>query len=236
MKVMQKTARLAGGLYLIYILVTVLANALGRSAIIVPGDAAQTAANILAHEAQFRLGVVLELVSSLLFILTALALYALLRPVGKHLSLSFLVLNLVGGAVVMVSAVCLFAVFPFVHQAAYLADFSAGQLTGLALFWIKLRDMLFGSAQLFYAAWTLPLGYLIYKSGYLPRALGVLLMADCFAVVGWFLQSFLVPNYALSMSYGFFAVSFLAEVALTLWLLIKGVNAAGWEKRAAAAA
>ncbi len=235
MKSIQKTARLAGGLYLVYIVVTALANGLGRSAIIIPGDAAQTAANILAHESLFRVGVVLELVSSLLFVLTALALYALLRPVSRTLSLSFLALNLVGSAVAVVSAVCLFAAFPFVHQAAYLADFSAGQLTGLAMYWLKFRDMLFGSAQLFYGAWTLPLGYLIYKSGYLPRALGILLMADCFAVFAWFLQSFLVPNYSLSMSYVFFAVSFLAEVGLTLWLLIKGVNAAGWEKRAAAA-
>ena len=236
MKNIQKTARLAGGLYLVYILFTVLANAVGRGSILIPGDAAQTAANILAHESQFRVGVVLELSSSVFFILTALALYALLRPVGKTLSLSFLLLNLAGGAVVTVSAVCLYAAFPFLHQAAYLADFSAGQLTGLAFFWLKFRDMLFGSAQLFYGAWTLPLGYLIYKSGYLPRALGILVMADCFAVLAWFLQSFLVPNYTLSMSYPFFAVSLLAEVGLTLWLLVKGVNAAGWEKRAAAAA
>jgi len=234
MKNIQKTARLAGGLYLVYILFTVLANAVGRGSILIPGDAAQTAANILAHESQFRVGVVLELSSSVFFILTALALYALLRPVGKTLSLSFLLLNLAGGAVVTVSAVCLYAAFPFLHQAAYLADFSAGQLTGLAFFWLKFRDMLFGSAQLFYGAWTLPLGYLIYKSGYLPRALGILVMADCFAVIAWFLQSFLIRNYSLSMSYPFFAVSLLAEVGLTLWLLVKGVNAAGWEKRAAA--
>ena len=95
----KNTARLAGILYFVYIVVHVFANVIGRSKIIVFGDAAATAQNILASEWQFRIGFVTDLISAVLFLLTAWALYVLLKPVDQNLALLFLLLNLGGVAV-----------------------------------------------------------------------------------------------------------------------------------------
>lgn len=95
----QKTARTAGLLYLIYIVVHILADAIGRGKIIVYGDAAATAQNIIASPWPFRIGFVTDLFAAVLFLLTAWALYALLKPVNKNIALLFLLLNLGGVAV-----------------------------------------------------------------------------------------------------------------------------------------
>ena len=79
------------------------------------------------------------------------------------------------------------------------------------------------TAQLFFGTWLFPLGYLVYKSGFLPRFLGVLLILDGFAVLFWFLQALLLPAYP-AINYPAWALSFIAEVGLALWLLIKGVK------------
>ena len=78
-------------------------------------------------------------------------------------------------------------------------------------------------AQVFYGAWLLPLGYLVFKSGFLPRILGILLMVDCVGILIWFFQFFLLPSYP-AISYPSYAIGFIAELSLGLWLLIKGVN------------
>ncbi|TFG57041.1 MAG: DUF4386 domain-containing protein [Methanomassiliicoccus sp.] len=84
----------------------------------------------------------------------------------------------------------------------------------------------FTIAQLFFGAWLLPLGYLVYRSGFLPRLLGILLIIDFFSVMIWFLQFFLLPEYEI-ISYPGLAMSFIAEVSLTGWLLVKGVKNSG---------
>jgi len=81
----------------------------------------------------------------------------------------------------------------------------------------------FVTAQVFFCAWLFPLGYLVYKSGFLPRLLGILLVLDGFAVLIWFLQAFLLPDYP-QIRYPGLAISFLAEVGLALWLLVMGVK------------
>ena len=86
-------------------------------------------------------------------------------------------------------------------------------------------------AQIFFAAWLLPLGYLVFKSGFLPRILGILLLLAFVAILIWFFQFFLFPDYK-AVSYPGLAISFIAEAALCLWLLIKGVNVERWEQRA----
>jgi len=95
----KKAARIAGFLYLIYIVISIFADVLGRSKLIVLGEAAATAQNIMASAWQFRIGFVSDLLSAVLFLLTAWALYVLLKPVNKNLALLFLLLNLGGVAV-----------------------------------------------------------------------------------------------------------------------------------------
>ena len=128
----RKTARMAGLFYLIFILTTVLASVV-RSRLIVSGDAAATANNIMGSELFFRIGFVTELVSAVFFLLAAWALYVLLKPVNKNLALLFLLLNLGGVAVECINALNLFAALQFLSGANYLNVFQTGQLQALAM-------------------------------------------------------------------------------------------------------
>ncbi|HEX7515346.1 MAG TPA: DUF4386 domain-containing protein, partial [archaeon] len=127
----KKTARIAGFLYLIYLVVSIFADVLGRSKLIVLGDAAKTAGNIMASAWQFRIGFVSDLVSAVLFLLTAWALYVLLKPVNKNLALLFLLLNLGGVAVSCFSDLFLIASQLLLSGADYLKVFQTGQLQAL---------------------------------------------------------------------------------------------------------
>jgi uncharacterized protein DUF4386 len=216
-------ARIAGFLYLSFIVFMVTANVVGRMGIIVDGDATATAANIIAKGVRFRIGFVGDLLSALFFLLTAWALYALLKPVNRTLALLFLLLNVCGVAMQCFSMILLYAALPLLNGGGYLAVFTPDQLNAQAMFFLDLYKAGFYSAQLFFGAWTLPLGYLIYKSGFFPKALGILLMVDCLAILVWFFQFALLPGHP-AISYPGWAVSLVAEVSLTLWLLIKGIK------------
>jgi hypothetical protein len=223
MNSLNKTARIAGFLYLSFIILMATANVVGRMGIIVEGDAAATAANILAKGMLFRIGFVGDLLSALFFLLTAWALYALLKQVNTTLALLFLLLNLCGVAMQCFSMILLYAALPLVSGGGYLAAFTTDQLNAQAMLFLGLYKAGFTGAQLFYGAWTLPLGYLVFKSGFLPKALGVMLMLDCLAVLVWFFQFFFLPSYP-AISYPCYAVSFIAEVGLALWLLVMGAK------------
>jgi hypothetical protein len=218
----RKTARMAGLFYLIFILTTVLATSI-RSQFIVSGDAATTANNIIASQGLFRIGFVTELVSAVFFLLAAWALYVLLKPVNKNLALLFLLLNLGGVAVECINALNLFAALQVLSGASYLTAFQTGQLQAMAMSFLDLYTSGFAIAQIFFSAWLIPLGYLVYKSRFLPRWLGLVLILDFFGNMSWFLQVFLLPDYRI-LSYPGNAISFIAEIALTAWLLIMAVK------------
>jgi hypothetical protein len=213
---------MAGLFYLIFILTTVLA-AYVRSTIIVSGDAVATANNIMSSELFFRAGFVTELVSAVFFVLAAWALYVLLKPVNKNLALLFLLLNLGGVAVECINALNLFAALQFLSGANYLSVFQTGQLQAMAMSSLNLYTSGFLIAQIFFSAWLLPLGYLVYKSRFLPRLLGLLLILDFFGNMSWFLQGFLLPGYGI-LAYPGNVISFVAEISITLWLLIMAVK------------
>jgi hypothetical protein len=220
----KKTARMAGLLYLIYIVVSIFANELGRSKLIILGDAATTARNIIASAWQFRIGFVLDLVSAVLFLLTAWALYVLLKPVNKNLALLFLLLNLGGVAVHCFSDLFLIASQLILSGAGYLKAFQADQLQALAMLSLNIyKNGFSGIAQIFFSAWLFPLGYLVYKSGTLPRFLGIILMVECFAWLMFPVQFFFFPGNVV-LPYVSSAAGFIGEFSLTLWLLIMGAR------------
>jgi hypothetical protein len=219
---MNRTARIAGLFYLIFVILLPIATSI-RSQLVVIGDAAATAQKITANEFLFRLSFITELVSALFFVLAAWALYALLKPVNKNLALLFLLLNLCGVAIECLSVLNLSTALTLLSGADYLTVFPAYQLQAQALLYIDMYTNGFMIAQIFFGAWLLPLGYLVYRSGFLPRPLGILLIIDFFGVLIWFLQFFLLPE-ANVISYPGLAAGFVAEVSLTLWLLVKGVN------------
>jgi len=218
----RKTARMAGLFYLIFLLTLILASNI-RGQLIVSGDAVATANNIIGSELFFRFGFVTELVSAVFFVLAAWALYVLLKPVNKNLALLLLLLNLGGVAVECLNALNLFAALQFLSGANYLSVFQTGQLQAMAMSSLNLYTNGFLIAQIFFSAWLLPLGYLVYKSRSLPRLLGILLILDFFGNMSWFLQGFLLPDYGI-LAYPGNVISFIAEISLMLWLLIMAVK------------
>jgi hypothetical protein len=225
----RKTARMTGLFYLIFILTTVLATYI-RERFIVSGDAVATAINIMSSPGLFRVGFVTELVSAVFFVLAAWALYVLLKPVNKNLALLFLLLNLGGVVVECLNALNLFAALQILSGTNYLNVFQTGQLQAMAMSSLNLYTNGFLIAQIFFSAWLLPLGYLVYKSRFLPRLLGVLLILDFFGNMSWFLQGFLLPDYGI-LAYPGNAISFIAEISLTVWLLIIAVKDTEKEKQ-----
>ena len=218
----KKTARTAGFLYFIYMVATIFAD-VARTRLIVFGDAIATAANVLASEWLFRIGFISDILAGVLFLLAAWALYVLLKPVNKNMALLFLLLNLGGVAVQCINMLNLFSAVLLLGGADYLKVFQVDQLQTLAMFFLYLYKNGFMIAQFFFAAWLFPLGYLVFKSGFLPKVLGIIVMIECF---GWLMrpvQFFLFPTYEVA-SYLSFALGFIGEFGLTLWLLIMGAK------------
>jgi len=218
----KKIAKRAGLIYLIYIIATIMADVL-RTKLIVPRDATTTAKNILSFEWLFRIGFMGDVLAGVLFLLAAWALYVLLKPVHKSIALLFLLLNLGGVAVQCINMLNLFAAGLLLNGADFLKVFQDDQLKALAMFFLDLHKNGFMIAQLFYGAWLFPLGYLVFKSGYLPKILGIILMVECFAWLMYPLQFFLLPSFTVIL-YLSFAVGFIGEFSLALWLLIMGAK------------
>jgi hypothetical protein len=216
----KKVARITGGLYLGFILASVLADALGHIGL---GNAQQVYEATVTDVSAFRLGLVVALLSAFLFLMAAWGLYVLLRPVDENLALLFLVLNAVGVAIQCASMLPLISALLLGDGAGRMQAFSGAQVEGLAYLSIDVYKTGFVTAQLFFGMWLFPLGYLVYRSGFLPKILGVLLMLDGVAVLIWFLQALLLPDHP-AIRYPGLAVSFIAEVGLALWLLVKGVK------------
>jgi hypothetical protein len=204
-------ARLAGLLYLMFFVTYVFA-VVSHSRFIVPGNATATARNIVASERLFRIGCMSELLSAVLFLLSAWALYVL-----------FVLFNLGGVAIQRANVLNHFAVLILLSGPNYLKVFRADQLQAVAMLLLTVYKNGFMIAVIFYGAWLLPLGYLVFKSAFLPRILGILLIIDGFSVAIWLIQFFFFPDYK-AISYPGFLESFVAELSLTLWLLIKGAK------------
>ena len=228
----RAVARITGGVYLAYIVANVVADSLGHIGL---GTPEQLWGSIVTNPGAFRAGLVVALLTGLLFLLSAWGLYVLLRPVNKDLALLFLLFNAVGVAIQGASMLSLLSALFYGGGIGGLQALGAAQLQALALVSLNTYKTGFVTAQLFFGAWLVPLGYLVYRSRILPRFLGVLLMLDAVGVGIWFLQGLLCPTLK-AITYPGLAVSFLAEFGLALWLLVKGVKAVDPDSTAAAGA
>jgi len=222
MNSLKKTARVAGLLYLIFIVLALLGGFL-YSSLIVPGDAAETANNIMANEWQFRSSFVINLIYQTCFIFLAWALYVLLKPVNKNLALLFVLCTLVAVAIHFINLLIQYAAIELLSGASYLTVFESDQLYAQAMLFLNLHNHGILVAQIFWGLWLLPLGYLVYKSGYFrfSRILGILLMIGCFGYLIDFFQYFLFPSYEV-ITYPGLAVATIAEFSLCGSLLFKG--------------
>jgi hypothetical protein len=228
----RKIARTAGLWYLLAGLPAPLSLVYIPSKLIVPGDATATANNIHASEMLFRIGIVGNLVSQIGFIFVSLALYQLLKPVHKNMAVLMVILNLIGIPITMLNELTQFVALQLLSGAHYLTAFTSDQVHALALLFLNTRELGVSIAQIFWGLWLFPMGYLVFKSGFLPRIIGVLLMIGC---VGYVMQSFatfLLPNLEVNIA----LLTGWGELLFTLWLLIRGVNVEQWKKRALASA
>jgi hypothetical protein len=226
---MQTYARIAGVLFLL----TILAGGFGEvyvpSKLIVSGDAAATAKNINAFDSLFRLGFAIYLVEAVCDIALALLFYVLLRPVQKEFALLAAFFGLVSTALFGVAELFYFAASLILGGTDYLKTFSPDQLNTLALLSLKMYGYGGGIFMVFYGVASVLRGYLIFRSGYLPKVLGVLL---ALAGLGFVAKNFalvLAPAYASDL---LLLPMFLAGVSLTVWFLVKGVDIPKWEAKA----
>lgn len=221
-------ARVAGFLYLVTVPLGIFSLMYVPSTLIVPGDAAATANNIMASESLFRLGIVSALLGQIIGIVYLFVLYRLLKPVNKNIAALMVVFSLVGIPITMLNELTQLAALQLLSGADYLNVSTMEQLQSLAYLFLRLHTYGISIAAIFWGLWLFPLGYLVFKSGFLPRILGVLLIIAGFGYLIDSFAGFLFPSSNLSI--GLFTG--LAEIFFLLWLLIKGVNVEQWQKRA----
>jgi len=222
----QQTARIAGFLYLIMAPLGMLGMDPFN-----PVDAATRANNIMASESAFRLGIMSALLTQIVNILVVLVLYKLLKPVNKNHASLMVIFLLTGVPIAMLNQLNQYTALLLVSGAEYLTVFTADQLLALAPLFLDLREAGLSIAGIFWGLWLLPLGYLVLKSGYIPKILGILLLIGGFGYLIDSVTFFLFPNFVATISQ-ITDFTWVGELLLALWLLIKGVNVEQWEKRA----
>ena len=225
-------ARFAGFLYLIQAILGIFSLLYVSSKLIVSGDVPATIHNIMASESLFRLGIVSNILVPTVGIVYVLFLYKLLKPVSKDIAVLMVVLALLGVPIGVFNEFTQLGVLQLLSGADYLTAFTTEQLQALAYLFVRLHSYGISLTFIFSGLWLLPLGYLVFKSGFLPRILGVLLIIGGFGYLIDVFAEFLFP--ASNLSIGLFTG--LAEIFFLLWLLIKGVDVEQWKKRAAESA
>lgn len=228
MNSVNKNARIAGLLYLLLLPLGMFGLIYAQTQIIVLDDAAATAKNIMESETLFRLSIMSAFLVQVVNILVVLALYQLLKPVNKNMAALMVVFLLVAVPIAMLSELNHVALFVLLNGGDDLATFTTEQTEGLMSLFLNFHEIGINIAMIFWGLWLLPMGYLVFKSGFLPKFIGILLMIGCFGYlvdVGIF---FLLPDVDVTVS----QFTFFGEILLSVWLLIKGVNVEQWEKRA----
>lgn len=223
----NRTARIAGILYLLLVPLGILGLLYIPNTLFVPGDMATTIDNIRANEFLFRAGIVGAIVAQLVNIAVVLYLYKVLAPASRIAGQLMVIFLLLGVPIAFVNELFHAAILLILNSPDFLSDFSTEQVQSITALFIDLHANGIMVAQVFWGLWLFPMGYMVYKSGYLPRIIGILLMIGCF---GYLMDSFIfffVPDFGITVS----EFTFLGEVLLPLWLVTKGVNLEGWKRQ-----
>lgn len=219
----KNPGRFVGLLYLLISIPGFFALIYVPNKLIVHGNATATANNIAASETLFRLGIAAELIGQILFMWVALALYDLLKGVNQRHAAVMLTLIVVSIPIALLNELNSIAALLLVRGADFLSIFQKPQRDALAMLFLDLHGQGFGVAEIFWGLWLFPLGLLVYRSGFLPRILGVLLIAHCFYYLVTSLTHFVLPQYADIVGRWMKPFSF-GELLFMLWLLIMGAN------------
>lgn len=197
------------------------------TSLVVVGNPAATAANILAHQQKFWVGFTSSLLGVIFHIVWILLFYHLFKPVSRSISLLAAFVGILVCAMQAVTSLLYLAPFVVLESGHSGGAFTTGQLQSLAAQLFQLNEYAFEIDLAFFGLWCVLTGWLIFRSGFMPRILGVLLVIDGF---GW--MTYLVPPFANTIFPLIAIASGLAEIPLQLWLIIKGVNNQQWLERA----
>jgi hypothetical protein len=220
----KRLARLAGFLYLLVGIFGGFAEGYVEPKMYVAGNAAATAGNVVANAGLVRIGVVADLLDGTFFVFLALALYILLRHVHQSMARAMLVLVVLATGITCLSALFEFEGLRVATGAVDMAAFGAAGSSALVLLLLDAQHYGLLIAQIFFGLWLAPLGYLAYRSGWFPTALGVVLIAACASYFVDFLAAFLVPEVGEAI-HGFATIlPAIAEPSMVLYLLVVGVK------------
>lgn len=219
------TARIAGATYLLMALSGGL-GAFARRGLIVSGDAVATATNILAHEPRFLLSFAGEILVTVWYVATVALFYVLFRPVNRSLSLIASFLGLAGCTIQ--AAACAFYLAPLsvLGDARYLKAIQTEPRQALAYLFLRLYSQTYGLALIFFGSFMLLIGYLIFRSTFLPRTLGVL-----WVLAGLGGLTFLSPPFG-AKALPYVMAGGIGELLLAMWLLVVGVDVPKWREKA----
>jgi hypothetical protein len=219
----DKAARIAGAIYLSLVLIAPFAMLYVPGKLIVRGNAVATADNLLAHETMFRLSIFGDLIGHVIFICLAIALYRLLSDVSKIWALLMVSFVLVSSAVGFLNALNNIAAVILFRGGEFLTVFDKPQRDALAMLFLRLHNQGEFISEIFWGVWLFPFGLLVFRSRFLPRFLGVWLSIACFAWVALsIIAQFFPQNYG--TVFAWLQPAFFAEMAIMLWLLIKGAK------------
>jgi hypothetical protein len=225
------TARIAGVFYLLSILTRMFVEIFVRNRFVVPGDAARTASNILAHEPLFRLGFIGDIIAFASYAVLTALLFELLKPVHRWTSRVAAFFSLIACSTQAVSSLFHMAALVLLDRAPYLNAFSGEQLQALALLCFRLRAICYHNIGLvFFGLYCFLIGLLIAKSTFLPRPIGVLMM-----LAGLSYVAFLSPPLVARLQPYILVFPGVGQIAFTLWLLLIGLNARKWRDQASGA-
>ncbi|HEV3017820.1 MAG TPA: DUF4386 domain-containing protein [Burkholderiaceae bacterium] len=227
----QGYARLGGALYLAIIVLGAFFEGFVANTLVVPGDAATTAHNIASSPDLWRLSVAGNLIVPLCAVPLLWIEYLLLRPVSKQLVLLAVLFNLVSLAVEAISKLFLLVVMPTLGNAEYLKAFEPQQLQILANLALRSHDVAFNIALIFFGCTCLVNGYLIFRSGYLPRLIGILMQVAGASYLTACFAALFAPAFADLITPAILVPPLIGESSFCLWLLVKGVNVPKWKER-----
>ncbi|HEY7001329.1 MAG TPA: DUF4386 domain-containing protein [Candidatus Udaeobacter sp.] len=221
----DKAARIAGAVYLSMVLTAPFSLIYVPSKLIVHGNATATADNILAHETMFRLSTLAELVGQVIFICLGFALYRLLRDVNKTWPWLMVGFVLVSAAVGFLNALNNIAALILFRGGEFLTVFDKPQRDALAMLFLRLHSNGHFINEIFWGLWLFPFGLLVFRSGFLPRILGIWLMINCFGYLALSVIALFFPDYY-GTAFNLAQPVLFGELAIMLWLLIKGAKVA----------
>jgi hypothetical protein len=222
----KTTARIAGLLYLFQIPLGVFGVVYVPKALMVTGNIAATAFNIQVNEFLFRLSIVSTILCSMVTVATALYIYKVLRYVNENHAKWILLFALIVTPISMLNELNNVAVLLLLRSHEVATIFTPDQFHNLVSVFLDLHKYGLQIAGIFFGLWLLPMGYLVFKSTYIPGVIGVFLIVTCIGYLIDFTTFFLYPDFGIIIS----EYTWLGEVLMVLWLLIKGVNLEKFEK------